>query len=135
MYSYFGDTTLVSYRDEIRQRRVFFLKSAGRRQQASHFMKRIIDVEVLQAYRVRLRFEDGVEGTADLSHLAGRGVFAAWHDYGFFGQATVGEHGRTLTWPGDLDLCADALWLAITGKQPEDLFPSLRRERPDYANP
>lgn len=95
-------------------------------------MKRIIALEVLDNYCVRLRFDDGVEGTVDLSRLVGRGVFAAWGDYAFFRRAFLAGHG-TLAWPGELDFCADALWLQVTGKQPEDLFPNLRKERPVQA--
>jgi hypothetical protein len=28
-------------------------------------------------------------------------------------------------WPGGIDMCPDALYLRMTGKQPEDLFPAL----------
>jgi len=98
-------------------------------------MIRIIALEVLDNYRVRLRFDDGVEGEVEFSAHVGKGVFAGWADYGFFRQASIGERGRTLTWPGELDFCADALWLQVTGKQPEDLFPNLRKERPAHANP
>jgi len=87
-------------------------------------MKKIIAIEVRENYRVWLRFDDGAEGEVDLSVHVGKGVFAPWADYGFFRKATVGESGRTLTWPGALDLCADALWLQVTGKKPEDLFPT-----------
>lgn len=88
-------------------------------------MKRIIAFEVLDNYRVRLRFDDGVEGTVDLSRLVGHGVFAAWGDYGFFRRAFLAQQGA-LTWPGELDLCPDALYLEVTGRQPEDLFPNLK---------
>ncbi len=88
-------------------------------------MKKIISVSVLEDYRVWLRFDDGVEGIADLSELVGRGVFAAWRDYAFFRRAFVADYGSP-TWPGELDLCPDALWLQITRKQPEDLFPNLK---------
>jgi hypothetical protein len=88
-------------------------------------MKKIVAFEVLDSYRVRLRFDDGVEGTVDLSRLVGQGVFAAWRDYGLFRQAFLAGQGA-LTWPGDLDLCPDALYLEVTGKQPEDLFPNLK---------
>ena len=88
-------------------------------------MKQIIAFELLDNYRVRLRFDDGVEGVADLSELVGKGVFAAWRDYEFFRRAYVADYG-SLTWPGELDLCPDALWLQVTGKQPEDLFPNLK---------
>lgn len=88
-------------------------------------MKKITAIKVLEDYRVWLRFEDGVEGEVDLSHLAGQGVFVAWRDYEFFRRAFVADYGA-LTWPGELDLCPDALWLQITGKPVEDLFPNLK---------
>jgi len=88
-------------------------------------MKKIVGFEVLDGYRVRLRFDDGVEGMVDLGHLVGQGVFAAWRDYGFFRQAFLAAQGA-LTWPGELDLCPDALYLEVTGKQPEELFPNLK---------
>jgi len=88
-------------------------------------MKKISSFRVLEDYQVWLRFDDGVEGMADLSALVGKGVFAAWRDYGFFRRAYVAAYG-SLTWPGELDLCPDALWLQVTGKRPEDLFPNLK---------
>jgi hypothetical protein len=88
-------------------------------------MKKIIGFEVLDNYRIRLCFDDGVEGTVELSHLVGQGVFAAWRDYGFFRKAFLTDQGA-LTWPGELDLCPDALYLEITGKRPEDIFPNLK---------
>jgi len=97
-------------------------------------VKKIVACKVLDKYRVWLRFDDGVEGEVDFSAHVGQGVFAGWTDYGFFGQAAIGEHGRTLTWPGELDFCADALWLQVTGKSPEDLFPSLRQGRAAHAH-
>lgn len=98
---------------------------SGREEVKNERMKKIVSVRVLEDYRVWLRFDDGVEGIADLSELVGRGVFAAWRDYAFFRRAFVADYG-SLTWPGELDLCPDALWLQITRKQPEDLFPNLK---------
>jgi hypothetical protein len=97
-------------------------------------MKKILACKVLDNYRVWLRFADGVEGEADFSKHAGKGVFVPWADYTFFRQASVGEEGRTLTWPGELDFCADALWLQVTGKVPEDLFPNLHQGRRAHAH-
>jgi uncharacterized protein DUF2442 len=57
----------------------------------------------------------------DVSNLAGRGVFAAWERDGVFDQVKLGHHGQ-LEWPGDLDLCPDALYLTLTGQRPEDIF-------------
>ena len=97
-------------------------------------MKRIVGFKVLEHYRMWLRFDDGVEGEVNFSEHVGKGVFVPWTDYGFFRHVNIGEHGRTLTWPGDLDFCADALWLEVTGQRPEDLFPNLRKERPVDAH-
>ena len=49
----------------------------------------------------------------DLSDLAGRGVFVAWEDPAVFSQVKLGSHGA-IEWPGDLDLCPDALYLRLT---------------------
>jgi hypothetical protein len=43
-------------------------------------------------------------------HLVGTGVFAALTDPKVFMQVSVGERGRSLEWPGEIDFCADALW-------------------------
>ncbi len=62
------------------------------------------------AQRLRLRFVDGSEGTVDLSDLIARGgVFARLGDSDAFSQVRIGGNGRWLEWPGDCDLCADAL--------------------------
>ena len=90
-------------------------------------MHRVIEVNVLDRYRLDLRFEDGIHGTADLSHLVGKGVFRKWEDYQAFSQVKIGPTGE-LAWGDELDLCPDALYLKVTGRQPEDLFPSLKRE-------
>ena len=47
-------------------------------------MIRPIAVETRGGYRIWLRYSDGVAGEIDLSHLTGRGVFAAWDDRRFF---------------------------------------------------
>ena len=48
-------------------------------------------------------------------------AFSAWDQEGVFDQVKLGQHGQ-LEWPGDLDLCPDALYLTLTGKRPEDVF-------------
>ncbi len=87
-------------------------------------MKKIVRVRAAGDFRVELRFDDGVEGTVDLSDLAGRGVFAAWSTPGEFEKVTAGN-GDELVWSCGVDLCADALYLRATGKNPSDLFPTL----------
>lgn len=86
---------------------------------------KITEVKPLEKYKLFLRFDDGVSGVVDLSDIAGRGVFAAWKRDGIFDQVRITKLGA-LEWPGELDLCADAVYLKLTGKQPEDIFPALR---------
>lgn len=88
-------------------------------------MKKVIDVRALHDYRLWLRFDDGTQGEIDVSDLAGRGVCEAWADPEVFRQVSVDESGAVV-WPGDIDLCPDALYLRLTGKPVEDVFPGLK---------
>jgi hypothetical protein len=88
-------------------------------------MLRAIEVKPLPNNKLWLRYSDGVTGIADLSHLVGQGVFSVWKDTAYFDRVRVGDHGD-IVWDENLDLCPDALYLQITGKTPEDLFPNLK---------
>jgi hypothetical protein len=88
-------------------------------------VKKIATAKPLAGYRVALSFDDGMNATADLSHLAGRGVFSAWSVPGEFGRVEIGSAGE-LTWPCGVDLCPDALYLRGTGRTASEIFPSLR---------
>jgi uncharacterized protein DUF2442 len=82
-------------------------------------------VKPLANFRIWLRYDDGLEGEVDLSDLAGRGVFMAWNDPAVFAAVRLGSHGA-IEWGAEMDLCPDALYLRLTGKSPEDLFPTLK---------
>jgi hypothetical protein len=88
-------------------------------------MSTALEVKPLENYRVWVRFSDGVEGIASLSEFAGKGVFKTWDVNDSFRQVRIGEGGG-IEWGDQIDLCPDALYLKITGKTPEELFPSLR---------
>ena len=88
-------------------------------------MMKLVQIKPLDGYRLWLRFADGVEGQVDISDLAGRGVFEAWKDPHFFESVRVDESGAAV-WGDKLDLCPDALYLRLTGKSPEDIFPKLK---------
>jgi hypothetical protein len=61
---------------------------------------------------LRLRFNDGVEGVFDPAPLVVRGgVFTRLADPAYLAAARIGENGRSLEFPDDVDFCADALWL------------------------
>jgi hypothetical protein len=90
-------------------------------------MRKISEVKAIDHYRLELCFDDGRCGIVDLSDLVGKGVFKLWEDYTVFCMVQVGSSGE-LVWGDQVDLCADALYLKITGQQPEDIFPNLNRE-------
>ncbi len=90
-------------------------------------MYKIIEVTALPDYRLQLKYHDGVKGVVDVSHLVGKGVFALWKDYEAFCNVTIGLSGELL-WGDEVDLCPDSLYLKLTGKSPEELFPHLRQD-------
>jgi hypothetical protein len=92
---------------------------------------KILEVQALDDYILRIKFEDGVVGEVDLSYLAGRGVFTFWNQYENFRNVSV-INGRWLAWSDEIDMDADSLYLKLTNKKPEDLFPLLK-ENPTYA--
>jgi hypothetical protein len=93
-------------------------------------MDRPIEVKALPNFRIWLRFDDGTEGEVYLSDLAGRGVFQAWNDPTFFSSVRLASHGA-IEWGSDIDICADAMYLRLTGKSPEEAFPSLKSVHAD----
>ena len=88
-------------------------------------MLKISSAKALSNYKIWIQYSDGIEGEVDLSHLVGKGVFSAWKDANVFQNFRV-ENGRSIHWTDDIDLCADALYLEITEKKPEDIFPKLK---------
>ena len=90
-------------------------------------MPMAVSVKPLKHYKIWLKFADGVEGIAHLSHLVGKGVFAAWNDEKAFNNVHVGSSGEA-AWSDEIDICPDSSYLRATGKKPEDIFPALREE-------
>ena len=92
-------------------------------------MFKLIQAEPLSGYRLRLRYADGVAGIVDLSRLVGNGVFQLWNDPAAFGRVSLGTGGE-LDWSDEVDLCADALYLEVTGAQqrPQAGWPEAVRQ-------
>ncbi len=90
-------------------------------------MYRIEKFNLLSQYNILIKFSDGTEGKADLSDLVGKGICSIWKDYEEFRKVSIGSSGE-LIWESGADLCPDSLYMRVTGKKPEDLFPLLREE-------
>jgi hypothetical protein len=71
-------------------------------------------VEALSGYRLKVCFQDGLEGIVDMSLLVrseNAGVFAALRDETVFLRVFL-EYGA-VTWPGEIDLAPDAMYQEI----------------------
>ncbi len=90
-------------------------------------MYKITRVHVLENYRLSLSFDDGVCGTVDLRGLVGSGVFSLWKDRDAFRNVKIGDSGE-LIWSDQVDLCPDSLYMQVTGKSAEEVFPELKGE-------
>ncbi len=95
-------------------------------------MHRVVSVSPRAGFTLHLTFDDGVAGTVDVAHLAGRGVFEIWNERQAFEAISIGDSGE-LRWGTSVDLCPDFLYLLLTGKKPREIFPALRREPPARA--
>ena len=88
-------------------------------------MLKPVKVKALLGYRLWVEYDDGVRGEVDLSDMAGKGVFKAWDEKGFFEKVHISPYG-SIAWSDELEICPDALYLEITGKSVEEVFPSLK---------
>ena len=70
-----------------------------------------------KTYTVVLTWANGEMTTSRFGDKIGKGVFAALADPVTFMKVRIGERGRSLEWPGEIDVCADALWYEA---HPED---------------
>ncbi len=77
----------------------------------------VVSVLALEPYRLRVRFDDGSEGTFDVAAaLPFEGVFAPLRDASFFARAAVNLELGTVVWPNGADLDPMVLYAAVTGR-------------------
>ncbi len=89
-----------------------------------------IAVEAREGYRLWIKFDDGQEGEVDLSHLVGDGVFKAWEDQDLFLRVSITPY-KSIIWDdtgGELEMCADALYLQLTGQTIDDVRGSMNKQ-------
>ena len=86
-----------------------------------------VEVKALKNYKLWVKYADGTEGEVDLSHLSGKGIFSIWNDYAVFEKVYIGQYGE-IAWSGEIDICPDNVYMEITGKTPEEVFPKLQME-------
>ena len=97
-------------------------------------LKDIVQVQLLDGYRLSLRFEDGVEGSVDVAELIRfTGIFAPLRDREYFSQVRVNPDLGTICWPNGADLDPDVLYALVTGEpifipEPEAMLAVATRE-------
>jgi len=85
-----------------------------------------LKVVPLPGFRISIEYDDGVTGEVDLSHLAGKGVFKLWQQTGAFEGVAVADDGA-IRWSDEVEICPDSLYLQITQRSAEDVFPNLTK--------
>ena len=79
-------------------------------------LRDVVSVQPLSGHRLRLTFDDGVEGVVNVATMVQfTGVFEPLRDPAFFEQAKINEEFGTVYWPNDADLDTDVLYAAVTG--------------------
>ncbi len=73
----------------------------------------------LQGYKVHLVFNDGRQGTADLSDSLDGPVFEPLKDKKYFAQLKLDQELDTITWPNGADLAPEYLYFLAFKEDPE----------------
>jgi hypothetical protein len=63
----------------------------------------VTSFELLGAYRLQVRFEDGVERTIDLEPVLSGAVYGPLRDPAVFRQVKIDPEVHTLVWPNGAD--------------------------------
>jgi Protein of unknown function (DUF2442) len=72
-------------------------------------MLRVISVQPLEGYRLRVAFNDGVERDVDCAFLLHGSLGEPLRDPEYFRQVRVDDEARTVMWPNGLDPAPELL--------------------------
>ena len=93
-----------------------------------------VNVEARSGYTIFIEFSDGQLGEVDLSEWSNKEVFRRWKEREFFESVHVDDR-KTIAGGSneDLDVCADKIYMMLTGATVEELFPRLQGLMEEYA--
>jgi hypothetical protein len=86
-------------------------------------MNRIVSVEPLPGWRLKVAFNDGANGVFAVEPERRGGVFLKLLDAKVFNAVTINPDFGCVEWPGGVDLCPDVMHKAITGSESEKELP------------
>ena len=92
------------------------------------FSPQLIEVEARPNYRLWVKYADGPSGEVDLSDIAGKGEYAAWNDPKFFSGVYIDSKTQMISWGSYVEICPDAVYLALTGLPVEVLYPDIKEQ-------
>lgn len=94
-------------------------------------MVRIDTVQPLAGWRLKVRFNDGLEGVYPVEPERRGGVFLKLLDIRVFNAVAVNPDFGCVEWPGGVDLCPDTMHQAMSGstaKMVQDSAMALRED-------
>lgn len=81
-------------------------------------MHKVILVEPLSDYRLKLQFEDGLQQVFDVKPFISKGISAELQDSSFFEQVSL-ESGGGISWPNGYDFCPNFLYETLQSDELE----------------
>lgn len=86
-------------------------------------MQDVVSVKPLGGMRLRIRFDDGVEGEVDLARrMKFPGMLARLRDPEFFSKVFVHPEFGCVSWPDEIDLDTLVLYSYVTGRSIRNLL-------------
>ena len=95
-------------------------------------MVRIETAQPLTGYRLKIRFNDGLEGIYPVEPERRGGVFLKLLDAKTFNAVTINSDFGCVEWPGGIDLCPDTMHRQMSGVESNAELPeaAVLRESP-----
>jgi hypothetical protein len=85
---------------------------------------KVISVEAIEKYKLRIHFNDNIGGIYDISDLAGKGVFKLWEVEDNFFKVFICKESGAISWPGEIDIDPLNAYCSIKGISPDKYFHS-----------
>jgi hypothetical protein len=79
----------------------------------------LINAYALPDYKLKVEFEDGIEGIIDLGNWKGKGVFSFWNDENNFKSFKITSN-KKLEWNDEIDMDPDSFYLKLVNKSFEE---------------